>query len=313
MRASAQNGFAMVLVLWVVALLMAIIPVFVYSMRSESSAALNTADTAVAHGLALAGVEMAVHEITADFSLVTTGNSGTVFMERSGGALKALPFERSFDLGGGTVSYAIEDEKGKININTAGREVIDALLRLSGVQTPERDVITDSILDWRDDNHEFHLNGAEDDYYGSLPAAYGAKDGPAEFKEELLLVKGVTPAVFYGKKLDVAEGESKTDYAGIKKYITVHGDGRLNLNTASPEALEAFYGKGVASQIILSRQAEGYLSIPQNNGLVTSDTFTVDSVGEYRGMRYRVEAVVLKKPGAAGAHYVSWRDWGIAP
>lgn len=303
----------MVLVLWVVALLMAIIPVFVYSMRSESSAALNTADTAVARGLALAGVEMAVHEITADFGLVTTGDSGVVFMERSANALKALPFERSFELGGGTVSYSIEDERGRININTAGREVIDALLRLSGVEANERDVITDSILDWRDDNHEFHLNGAEDDYYGSLPVPYGAKDGPAEFKEELLLVKGMTPAVFHGNERPGAEGGAKTSYAGLKKYITVHGDGRLNLNTASPEALEAFYGKGVASQIILSRQTDGYLAIPRHNGLVTSDTFTVESVGGYRGMRYRVEAVVLKKPGAALAHYVSWRDWGIAP
>ena len=51
MRAKGQNGFAMVLVLWVVALLMAIIPVFVYSMRSESSAALNMADSSVARGV----------------------------------------------------------------------------------------------------------------------------------------------------------------------------------------------------------------------------------------------------------------------
>lgn len=303
----------MVLVLWVVALLMAIIPVFVYSMRSESSAALNTADSAVAHGLALAGVEMAAHEIMADFSVVTTGDSGVVFMERSGGGLKSLPFERSFELGGGTVSYAIEDERGKININTAGREVIDALLRLSGVESNERDVITDSLLDWRDDNHEFHLNGAEDDYYGTLPLPYGAKDGPAEFKEELLLVKGMTSAVFHGNERPGAESDARTSYPGLKRNITVHGDGRLNLNTASSEALEAFYGKGIASQIILSRQSEGYLSIPQNNGLVTSDTFIVESVGEYRGMRYRVEAILLKKTGAAGVHYVSWRDRGIAP
>ena len=313
MRAKGQNGFAMVLVLWVVALLMAIIPVFVYSMRSESSAALNMADSSVARGLALAGVEMAVHEIKADFGLVTQGPSGALFLERTGGGLKALPSGRSFELGGGAVFYTIGDERGKININTAGREVIDAILRLSGIQTPERDIITDSILDWRDDNHEFHLNGAEDDYYASLPVPYGAKDGPADFKEELLLVKGVTAAVFHGKERPGASGPADTNFTGMKRNITVYGDGRLNLNTASPEALEAFYGKGVASEIVLRRQANGYLAIPQNNGLVTSDTFTVDSTGEYRGMRYRVEVVVFKKPGAAPAHYVSWRDWGIVP
>lgn len=313
MRNRGQNGFAMVLVLWVVVLLMAIIPVFVYSMRSESSAALNNADIAVARGLALAGVEMAVHEITAEFGVVAAWDAGLVFLERSGNGLKALPSERTFELGGGVVSYTIEDERGKININTAGREVLDALLRLSGIQTAERDVIIDSILDWRDDNHEFHLNGAEDDYYASLPDPYGAKDAPADFKEELLLVKGMTPAMFYGNKRSGDDREMMTDYPGIKNFITVHGDGRLNLNSASQKVLEAFYGKGVASEIMLRRQTEGYLAIPQQGGLVTSDTFSVESTGEYRGMSYRVEVVVFKKPGAGGAHYVSWRDWGITP
>lgn len=302
MRRSGENGFAMIIVLWVAALLMAIVPVFVYLMRTESAAALNTADSTVARGLALAGVEMAVHEIKSGFALVASGGEGVVFMERSGSGFKPMPSHRLFELGGGTVSYTVEDEKGRININTAERPVLDSLLRLSGVEAPQRGVITDSILDWRDGNHDFHLNGAEDDYYASLPSPYGAKDGPADFKEELLLVKGITSAVFNGSGR----------YTGIKNDITVHGDGRLNINTASAKALEAFYGKNIASEILLKRQSQGYLSIPQNNGMVSSDTFTIESTGEYRSMRYRVEAVVLKK-GASGVHYVSWRDWGVWP
>lgn len=302
MRGAGENGFAMIIVLWVAALLMAIVPVFVYSMRTESAAAVNTADSTVARGLALAGVETAVHEIKGGFALVAAGSDGVVFMERYGSGFRPMPSDRSFELGGGTVSYTVEDERGRININTAERPALDSLLRLSGVEGPQRDVITDSILDWRDGNHDFHLNGAEDDYYASLPAAYGAKDGPADFKEELLLVKGVTAAVYNGGGR----------YSGINNDITVHGDGRLNINTASAKALEAFYGKNIAGEIVLKRQAEGYLSIPQNNGLVSSDTFTIESIGEYRSMRYRVEAVVLKK-GASGVHYVSWRDWGVWP
>ncbi|CAG1064995.1 hypothetical protein BAC1_00568 [uncultured bacterium] len=302
MRRPGESGFAMIIVLWVAALLLAIVPVFVYSMRTESAAALNTADSTVARGLAAAGVEMAVHEIKGAFAIVASGDGGVVFMERSGSGFKPLPSDRRFELGGGSVSYTVEDERGRININTAERPVIDALLRLSGVEGAQRDVITDSILDWRDGNHEFHLNGAEDDYYASLPSPYGAKDGPADFKEELLLVKGVTSAVFNGSG----------SYSGIKNYITVHGDGRLNINTASQRALEAFYGKNIAGEILLKRQSEGYIPIPQNNGLVSSDIFTIESIGEYRSMRYRVEAVVLKK-GTSGVHYVSWRDWGVSP
>lgn len=310
MRRHKNSGFAMVLVLWVVALVMVIIPVFVHSMRSEGSAVSNTADSTAAHALAVAGIEMAVNEISADFSIVSGKESSVVFIERTGEGLKLIQSERKMELGGGSLVYTIEDEKGKLNINTAGREVIDALLRLTGIEAAERDIITDSILDWRDENHEFHLNGAEDDYYAALQTPYGAKDGPADFREELLLVKGVTPAVFYGKESAMVSAKEKTSYSGIRKHITVHGNGRLNLNTASREALEAYYGKGVASEIMLRREADGYLVIPSNNGHVTSDTFLVESTGEYRGMKYTVEAIVLKKPGDSGITYLSWRDRG---
>lgn len=305
MKGACQRGFAMVLVLWAVALLMAIIPVFVHSMRAESSAVANAADSAGARALAMAGVEAAVAELAADFSFVASGGDGVALLER-GSAPGPAPSERSFELGGGRVSYTIEDERAKININTAGREVIDSLLRASGVGDPERDVIADSILDWRDDNHEFHLNGAEDDYYAALPVPYGAKDGPADFREELLLVRGMTRAVFYGDGGDGSQRPAK----GMGRLVTVHGDGRLNLNTASEEALEAFYGRGVASEILLRRRADGYISIPFSNGLVTSDIFTIESTGEHNGMRYRVEVTVKKTPGA-GIRCLSWRDWGL--
>lgn len=310
MRTRGNNGFAMVIVLWVVALLMVVIPVFVSSMRSESASAANTADSTAAHALAVAGVEMAVNEIHADFSIVADGPAGAVFVERTGEGLRPIQAERRLGLGGGSLAYTIEDEKGKINVNTAGREVIDAVLRLTGVEAAERDIITDSILDWRDENHEFHLNGAEDDYYAALPHPYGAKDGPADFKEELLLVKGVTPAVFYGKETKSVSTKEKTSHSGIRRHITVYGDGRLNLNTATKEALEAYYGKGVASEVLLRRENEGYLVIPSNNGQVTSDTFLIESTGEYRGMKYRIEAVVLKKTGNGSIEYLSWRDRG---
>lgn len=305
MRRPAESGFAMVVILWVVALLMAIVPVFVHSMRSESSAVLNTADSTVAHALAVAGVEAAVNELVADFKFVSTGTAGVVLLESTPEGMKPLAAEREFDLGGGTVSYTIEDEKGRININTAGRDVLDALLRLTGVQGAERDVITDSIIDWLDENHDYHLNGAEDDYYASLPEPYGAKDGPADFTEELLLVKGMTREVFYGK-----DGVQTSGNAGIRAHVTVYGDGKLNLNTASAEALEAFYGKGTASEIMLTRESDGYMTVPVHNGLVTSDTFSIESTGEYRGLSNTIEAVVMKKPGDAGVVYLSWRERG---
>jgi type II secretory pathway component PulK len=87
--------------------------------------------------------------------------------------------------------FGVEDEGGKININTASATM---LLMLPGM-TPD---VADAIVDWRDPDDNPQPYGAESDYYGSLPSPYRAKNAPFETVEELLLVKGVTPELLYG-------------------------------------------------------------------------------------------------------------------
>jgi general secretion pathway protein K len=73
----------------------------------------------------------------------------------------------------------------------------------------EKDIIVDSILDWRDNDDLRRLHGAEDEYYQSLPDPYRAKNDDFESVEELLLVKGITPEIFHG---------------GLKNIVTVYTD-----------------------------------------------------------------------------------------
>ena len=56
--------------------------------------------------------------------------------------------------------------------------------------------IVDSILDWKDPDDFHRLQGAESDYYQSLPHPYKAKNGNFDTVEELILVKGVTAGNF---------------------------------------------------------------------------------------------------------------------
>ena len=58
-------------------------------------------------------------------------------------------------------------------------------------------------MDWRDKDNLHRLNGAEDDYYLSLPQPYKCKNGDFTSIEELLLVRGVTPEIFYGGLKDM--------------------------------------------------------------------------------------------------------------
>ncbi len=55
-----------------------------------------------------------------------------------------------------------------------------------------------SIVDWRSPGDQPSQNGAKSEYYHALNPAYDCKNAPFDTVEELLLVKGMTPALLYG-------------------------------------------------------------------------------------------------------------------
>ncbi|MCM8812146.1 MAG: general secretion pathway protein GspK [Candidatus Omnitrophica bacterium] len=113
----------------------------------------------------------------------------------------------------------LPDEDGKINLNTAPEDVLKRLFHRAGVEDPA--MITDSIIDWRDEDDDARPYGAEDFYYQTLPEPYECKDEAFESVEELLLVRGMS--------FDLWER--------VKSSITVYGSGSVNMNTASEETL----------------------------------------------------------------------------
>lgn len=75
--------------------------------------------------------------------------------------------------------------------STAGRKM---LMQLPGMT----EQIADAILDWLDTDSTTREFGAESEYYSTLSPAYAPRNGPLASIEELLLVKGVTPALLFG-------------------------------------------------------------------------------------------------------------------
>lgn len=118
----------------------------------------------------------------------------------------------------------LADVERRINLNKAPPDVLHALLaHAGGLREQEREVIVDSILDWRDEDQEKKPYGAEDFHYLGLDPAYECKNGPLENIEELLLINGMTPELF----------------SRLAPHVTVHGSGQVNLNTAGPTVLRA--------------------------------------------------------------------------
>ncbi len=310
-----ERGAALVLVLWVTSVLIIIVAEFAYAMRIETLAVKNFKDKEQAYYLASAGVNLALAEITNQYDLVYLDEEGSlVFARKEGGKTKSRSFERSLGFGNGTIAYSIYDESGKLNINTATREMVASILKEAGVSGSERDIIADSILDWRDEGHEFHLNGAEDDYYLSLPEPYESKDALFDTLEELLLVRGVSPVLFYGKDrlppelvLDT-DVESEKDYQGISRLLTVKGKGKININTADKSVLEAALGSAKAQEIMARRGTDGYYEQGAYGGDVTSNVFLIESKGESGKVKANIRAIAERDPDTNEIRISYWNE-----
>lgn len=123
------------------------------------------------------------------------------------------------------VECFVEDEEARLNINQAGTHELKNLFIILA-DLPERDAnrLAQEIIDYRDTDDHVSVsneNGSEIAAYSREGLSYRPKNRPFEMPEELLLVKGMT------KKI----------YDLIQNYITIYGDGRLNINTCSRELL----------------------------------------------------------------------------
>ncbi len=141
----------------------------------------------------------------------------------------------------GMFQIEIIDLAGKIPINrlinqdgeynTKQKEILTRLLSMPRFNLEQDKVedIVDSIKDWIDKDDESTRFVAENSYYQTLDHPYSCRNAPFESLEELLLVKGITRELFYGTD----------DAPGISNFLTIHGDGKININTTDPVVLKA--------------------------------------------------------------------------
>lgn len=232
---SNQRGAALLLVLWIFIFLFVVAFDFSASVREEAAAARRYGDETQGYYLAMAGFERGLYDfLQQGVNRQTQPNQTTDLFDGSW---------REERLGDGLYRVRLIDEGGKININRADENLLRRIFTNLGVAEPRRSILVDSILDWRDSDDLHRVNGAESDYYQSLPAPYGAKNGPLDTVEDLLWVRGVTAALFYGSgDAGDAPGEEVAP-VGLRQIFTVDSAvDRVNLRTASAEVIHALTG-----------------------------------------------------------------------
>lgn len=285
-----ERGFALLAVLLVLAMLGVLGAEFAYSMRLEATAVRSYKDGITAGHLAEAAVAQAIREIAGDWAAVMGDDHGElIFFARERTPIPPLS-RRDVALGAGHFSYRLRDEEALLNLNTAQPGRLERMLDLLGVQRTQRDQIVDSIQDWRDPNDSPRANGAESDYYSHLAVPYRARNGNLESINELLQIRGMSPALFHG-----ADGQ-----AGLADAVTVRTVGQVNLNTAGPLVLRA-YGLSDAevTTVIQTRRETPYLIVPgpfAGRGFaVTTRTFRVYAEGIVHGrVAARITAVLRR-------------------
>lgn len=287
---TGRPGFALVAVMLVLALLGVVGAEFSYSMRLEASAVRAYKDAILATHLAEGAVEQAIREIVADAAFVAPAQDGVLtFYTRERTAIARLP-RTQVPLGPGQFSYRITDEEARLNLNTSPPDRIDRLLQGLGLDKSARDTIVDSIQDWRDANEEHRLNGAESDYYLKLPVPYRARNANLESVTELLQIRGLTPALFYGADAS----------PGLAEFVTVKSQGQVNLNTASAPVLRAMgLAEAEIAEVLQARREAPYPTVGRFAGrglVITTRTFRIEAEGLVDGqIRARLTAIVQKR------------------
>jgi len=213
----------------------------------------------------------------------------------------------------GNCIVSITDESGKVDINRAPEVILRNLFGNLGLEEEDADIVVDSILDWKDPDDLHRLQGAETDYYRSLPNPYEAKNADFNTLEELIMVKGMTPDILYG------DGIKK----GAVQILTVNSPtGKININIAPREVLMAIPGitSDIADAIISNRNNQGIINMQEILGqsfssaapylsLSDAGVFTIDAIGynssEKAGYGIRATVRIIGNNGYRYLYYKS--------
>jgi general secretion pathway protein K len=133
----------------------------------------------------------------------------------------------------GDVEVEVIPETAKYNLNTASPNDLMRLLSALGAAPDRAQEIAAAIVDWRSPG----FNSPFDQYYLSLTPSFRARHASFEEIEELLVVKGMTPDLYYGTYDRDASGQLALR-GGLDQCVSIYGStGSFDANTAAPGVL----------------------------------------------------------------------------
>ena len=229
-----ERGFALLIVLWIFIVLFALGAEFAQGMRQDATSTLNFADETQSYYLATAAANLTFFQALRARDDATLGLSQSETDSNTAPVIRPDGRWQQQVLWGAPVSVRVTDEGGKLPVNRMDETMLTQVMTNLGVPPDPAADVVDGILDWRDADDDHRLHGAESDYYLSLPKPYAAKNAPLDSLEELLMIKGITPELYYG--------HNDAFPIGLVDIFSVFNERRqLNVRTAPPEVLQVFF------------------------------------------------------------------------
>ena len=247
-----RQGGALLAVLWLSAALAAIAFSLANTVRGEVERTSTAVDGLRSYYLAQAGVERGILYLFWGLENRLPPNAPI----RYSSATPVLPFK----FPSGETMVEVVPETAKLNINTSPPEDLMRLLLALGMDPARAQEAVLAIVDWRrpGGNSEF------DSFYLSLTPSFLARHASFEETEELLLVKGITPDLYYGGYNRDAEGRL-VPRTGLKDCVSVYGaTDRFDVNTAPPPVLAAFgIPPDAVAAIVARRRVQPFQNVQQ--------------------------------------------------
>ncbi|HUP02388.1 MAG TPA: hypothetical protein VMU19_00270 [Bryobacteraceae bacterium] len=254
--------------LWLSAALAAVAFSLAATVRGETERTSSAVDGVRGYYLAAGAIDRAALELLWSAGLPAGAQAGL-----PAGAQAGRPFippgssHVDYDFPGGAARVEIIPETAKLNVNLAPPDELYRLCVALGLGEARAREIAAAIIGWRSPSLD---DAGLDAYYLSLTPSFRPPHASFQMIEELLLVKGVSPEIYYGTYAPNPDSGAEdaprlTPRAGLADCLTVFGgSGQVDANTAQPAVLAAV---GLAPNDIAAVLAA------RNEGPMTPDRF----------------------------------------
>jgi len=314
------------MVLWLSAALSAIAFTVANTVRAETERTSTSIDSVRAYYLATGTIERTI--LYLEWGPTQRKPDGTArYFENP------MPVLR-FEFPSGSAIAEIIPETAKLNVNQASpRELANLMLAL-GIPPEHAALITRGILDWRTISPGGAFTEFDQHYMGLTPS-FRARHASFQEIEELLLVQGVTPDLFYGNYSPDESGKL-LPHAGLRDCLSVYGSiGPIDVNTVQPAVMQAIGIPSEAAAAILNlrrnapiRSLERFAAFSASGpgmvrlGIVPSSIATIRATarlrlpnGQFSDLRRTVTAMVkfLGPEWTPSFHVMRWYDTSVSP